>query len=310
MCVDMNMSQNKEIQIMACQQEHLGKKSLQIGYALYVELEKTSSLQLIKVKNISKQKLEKVYKKYNKRELVNPDPLVFLYNYPDVKDREIAGLIAATLAYGRVAQILKNVSKVLNVMGSSPKTYLLNSAPGKIKKDLKGFKHRFTTDQEMSALLIAIKKALQKYGSLEALFLKSYKNEHKDILTGLSGFVAELKKLGGIKKSSLLSDPTMESACKRLNLYLRWMVRCDKVDPGGWKKIPTSKLIVPLDTHMFQFGKCYGFTQRKNAGIKAALEITGGFRKLSPQDPIKYDFAVTRFGIRSDMCWQLFENIK
>jgi uncharacterized protein (TIGR02757 family) len=259
---------------------------------------------------ISKQKLEKVYERYNKRELVDPDPLVFLYDYSDIRDREIAGLIAATLAYGRVAQILKNVAKVLKVMGTSPSSYLADSSPSQIEKDLKGFKHRFTTEQEMTAMLVAIKKAVQKYGSLEALFLRSYKREHESVIPALAKFVIELKTLGGIKKSSLLSDPTMESACKRLNLYLRWMVRCDKVDPGGWKKVSASKLIIPLDTHMFKFGKCYEFTQRRNAGLKTAMEITAGFRKIAPLDPTKYDFAITRFGIRSDMCWQDLENIR
>lgn len=262
------------------------------------------------MRRISKQKLEKVYERYNKRELVNPDPLVFLYDYSDVRDREIVGLIASTLAYGRVAQILKSVEKVLKVMGASPSAYLADSSPFQIEKDLKGFKHRFTTDQEMSAMLVAIKKALKKYGSLETLFLKSYKKEHENVIQALSTFVSELKTLAGIKKSSLLSDPTMDSACKRLNLYLRWMVRNDKVDPGGWKNVSPSKLIIPLDTHMFKFGKCYGFTQRKNAGIKAALEITAGFREICPKDPTKYDFSITRFGIRSDMCWELLESIR
>ena len=260
--------------------------------------------------NISKQKLEKVYELYNKRELVNPDPLVFLYDYNDPKDREIVGLIAGTLAYGRVAQILKDVSIVLKVMGKSPSKYLLNSDDKKIKKDLRGFKHRFTTDKEMSALLISIKIAINEHGSLESLFKKGYKNEHENIIPALSYFVNELKKLGKIKKSTLLSDPEMESACKRLNLFLRWMVRSDKVDPGGWDKIPRSKLIIPLDTHMYNFGKCYGLTSRKNAGLKTALEITNGFKKISPEDPTKYDFALTRFGIRSDMCWQDLENIR
>ncbi len=259
---------------------------------------------------ISKQKLETVYKRYNKRELVDPDPLVFLYDYNNVKDREIVGLIAATLAYGRVAQILKNVKKVLTVLGSSPTSYLSNNEPVQIERDLKGFKHRFTTDHEMTALLVAIKKAIKKYGSLEELFLHSYRKDHENIIPALAGFVNELKSLGGIKKSSLLSDPTMESACKRLNLYLRWMVRCDKVDPGGWSSVPPSKLLIPLDTHMFKFGKCYSFTSRKNAGLKTVVEITAGFKKIAPQDPTKYDFAITRFGIRSDMCWQQLENIE
>ena len=104
-------------------------------------------------------------------------------------------------------------------------------------------------------------------------------------------------------KSSLLPDPSRGSAVKRLNLYLRWMVRKDDVDPGGWEDVPASKLIVPLDTHMYHFGQCYGFTCRKSADLKTAIEITRGFRQLNPEDPVKYDFAITRFGIRNELCW-------
>lgn len=251
--------------------------------------------------------LEKVYLKYNKRELVNPDPLVFLYNYEDIRDIEIVGLIASTLAYGRVAQILKSVDTVLKKMGSSPKDYLENS--NSIKNDFKNFKHRFTTGEELSSMLIGIKKILNKYKTLENLFNERYKNSDTNILPALTHFVKELKKAANLKKTSLLSDPTMNSACKRLNLYLRWMVRKDAVDPGAWKSIASSKLIVPLDTHMYNFGKCYGYTKRNSADMKTAIEITEGFKKLSPRDPVKYDFAITRFGIRPDMCWQDLENI-
>ncbi|MFH1223556.1 MAG: TIGR02757 family protein [Pseudomonadota bacterium] len=240
---------------------------------------------------------------------MNPDPLIFLYNYKNVADREIVGLIAATLAYGRVAQIIKDVEKVLSIMGKTPKNYLTNTPDNEIKESLRGFKHRFTTDEEMSALLLAIKQVIKNYGSLEALFIDKFKSSDQNILPALAHFIQMLKKYAKTQKSTLLSDPQMGSACKRLNLFLRWMVRSDAVDPGGWKNIPPSKLIIPLDTHMFYFGKCYGFTKRNSADLKTAIEITNGFKELCPTDPVKYDFALTRFGIRNDMCWENFNNI-
>ncbi|MBW2545477.1 MAG: TIGR02757 family protein, partial [Deltaproteobacteria bacterium] len=94
--------------------------------------------------------------------------------------------------------------------------------------------------------------------------------------------------------------PAKGSACKRLNLFLRWMVRRDDVDPGGWDDIPPSKLVIPLDTHMHRICLAFGFTKRKQADMKTALEITDSFRAIVPDDPVRYDFALTRLGIRKD----------
>jgi uncharacterized protein (TIGR02757 family) len=251
---------------------------------------------------INKNSLERIYKKYNKRALVDPDPLIFLYNYNEAQDREIVALISASLAYGRVNQILKSVDIVLRTLGKTPYKYLSSTSENDIKQSLNGFKHRFTNDEEMTGLLIGIKKVIQNHGSLQKLFYKNVKNDHENILKTLSCFVSEIKKAGNLKKNSLLSDPEMGSACKRLNLFLRWMIRSDEVDPGGWSKISPAKLIIPLDTHMYQFAKCYKMTKRKNTDIKTAIEITESFKKISPLDPVKYDFSITRFGIRPELC--------
>ena len=245
--------------------------------------------------------LEELYSVYNKRKYVHPDPLEFLYNYKNKKDQEVVGLIASLLAYGRVAQILKSVSIVLDKMGKSPKSYLESTSPQKIKKDFKGFKHRFTTDEELSLFLVGIKKVLAKYGSLQRLFKSGVNKKDENILNSLENFVNEIKKSANIEKSSLLSDPSKGSACKRLHLYLRWMIRSDDVDPGCWKGVSLSKLIIPLDTHMFQIAKMFRLTSSKQANLKAAIEITESFEKLNRGDPIKYDFVLTRFGIRSEM---------
>ena len=173
---------------------------------------------------INKKNLETIYEKYNKRALVNPDPLIFLYNYSDIKDREITALISASLAYGRVKQILKSVEIVLNTLGKNPHKHLTTISENSIKKSLKDFKHRFTTDKEIIGLLLGIKRIILEHGSLQDLFYKNTNKNDENILNALSGFVSEIKNAGELKKNSLLSDPQMGSACKRLNLFLRWIL--------------------------------------------------------------------------------------
>ncbi|MBU0545458.1 MAG: TIGR02757 family protein [Proteobacteria bacterium] len=248
-----------------------------------------------------KNNLDKLYIKYNKKIFVHPDPLEFLYNYRDLRDREIAGFIASSLAYGRVAQILKSVSGVLDKMGSSPYAFLKNSTLSSLGKKCGGFRHRFATDENLSSMLTGIKNVLEEYGSLYACFLRGVGEKDETVLKGLEFFTGKLISGSCGSPGHLIPLVTKGSACKRLNLYLRWMVRKDDVDPGGWDKIPPSMLVIPLDVHMHRISRLIGFTNRKQADMNTALEITSCFRKLAPEDPVKYDFALTRFGIRADM---------
>lgn len=238
------------------------------------------------------------YRRYNRREYVHPDPLEFLYNYSDPGDLEVVGLIASTLAYGRVAQILTSVNKVLEAMGKSPSLFLKKTSGEKIIDTFKGFKHRFSTDDDLVGLLLAMKSLINEYESLNDAFLVGYDPADENILPALSSFTSMISSVG--RNTNLISNPSKGSACKRLNLFLRWMVRSDDVDPGGWLGIPTSKLIIPLDTHMHRIGRQLGFTQRKQANLKTAIEITKAFSEIDPDDPVKYDFALTRLGIRTD----------
>lgn len=256
-----------------------------------------------------KRHLEVLYNRYNRREFVHPDPLEFLYNYKDPQDVEIVGLITSSLAYGRVAQILKSVSSILNPMGESPHHFLTNSTPDSLVKTYKDFKHRFTTDEDITNLLTGIKSALKKHSSLNECFLTGYNKNDSTILPGLTNFVKSINIGAGIKESYLLPSPENDSACKRLNLYLRWMVRRDEVDPGCWSGVSGSKLIIPLDTHMFKIGKSFNFTKRKQANLKTAEEISSAFSNLCPEDPTKYDFALTRFGIREELALEQLSTI-
>lgn len=241
---------------------------------------------------------DKLYAEYNKRSFVSPDPLQFLYSYEDVRDREIVGLIASSLAYGRVAQILKSVEKVLYVIGPSPASYLAETGRGELAEKFVGFAHRFTDGHEMASFLCCIKAAIGQYGSLEDLFFEGYRG---DIWASVETFVTRLTSCGGCGPMYLLPNPARGSACKRLWLFLRWMGRNDEVDPGGWNRLSADKLHIPLDTHMFNICSKLGLCTRKSANRRASEEITSAFRIVCPEDPVRYDFALTRFGIRTDM---------
>jgi len=238
---------------------------------------------------------EEIYKIYNRYEFIHPDPLEFLYNFKDRSDIEIVALIASSLAYGRVNRILISVSEILNCM-KTPYLYIKKNEYSRFLEDFKGFKHRFTTGEEIADFLFGIKLSLEKFGSLENLFLSNYHEKDLTIVPALEGFTNFIKKRYKQKKSSLLPDPAKGSSCKRLALFMRWMVRNDEVDPGFWK-IPTSKLIIPLDTHMHKMALAFVLTDKKQANMKAVFEITKNFKKINPDDPIKYDFSLTRPGI-------------
>jgi len=248
---------------------------------------------------------EQLYADFNKREFVSPDPLQFLYSYSDVRDREVVALIAASLAYGRVAQILKSVERVLLLLGKHPAVYLANCCVKELRESFKGFVHRFTDEDAIVAFLSAMGKVYRTGGNLETLFCSHYNG---DIWAALENFTAELSQG---RELFLLPRPSKGSACKRLALFLRWMVRNDEVDPGGWSGIKPDALFVPLDTHIFQICTELGLCTRRAADGKTAREITENFRIISPLDPVKYDFSLTRFGIRSEMSYgELFENFR
>ena len=245
--------------------------------------------------------LEQLYHQYNRREFVHPDPLEFLYEYPDHRHREIVGIIASSLAYGRVNQILKSVRRVLDELGPSPADFISSASRQDFLHSLHGFKHRFTTGEDIAGLLEGVRKIIQDHGSLGNFFSELFYKNNRETVPALSMFVRRLCEAGGVQSSFLLPSPEKGSACKRLFLYLRWMVRNDDVDPGGWDAIPAYAIIIPLDTHMHHIAREMNFTSRKQASLRAALEITDHFRSINPEDPVKYDFVLTRFGIREEL---------
>ena len=248
----------------------------------------------------TQRRLDNLYGRYNRREFVHPDPVEFLHLYEDLRDREIAAFVAASLAYGRVHQILKSVSVVLSAMGPGPLAFLRDNSDKTIMRTFSGFKHRFTDGRKLASMLVGLKRVVARYGSLEACFYDGMNHNEAHLLGAMSAFVANLRQCAKNSLDHLVPSPVKGSACKRLNLFLRWMVRCDDVDPGGWKGIPPAMLLVPLDVHMHRIAQSMHMTRRKQANMKTVLEITEGFRAIDPSDPVKYDFCLTRLGIRGD----------
>jgi len=246
--------------------------------------------------------LEELYAEFNRREYVSPDPLEFLYLYDDPADREVAGLVASSLAYGRVASILASVRRVLDVLGEHPAAAVAGMDGAVLRSRLAGFKHRFNDGDEMSKYLSGIGAVLREYGSLENLFRSRMRGGGREVtLEAMDGFASEILARAGLRGSHLLPLASRGSACKRLALFIRWMTRADDVDPGGWSGVSPCDIIVPLDTHMFRIAKGLGFVRRSSADGVSALEATRGFAALRPDDPARYDFALTRFGIRTGM---------
>ncbi len=253
---------------------------------------------------IIKDALEKLYCKYNHRDLIKPDPLQFVYRYDNPSDMEVVAFLAADLAYGRVEQVQKSLTNLFERMGESPHDFVKGFGKAERKK-LSGFKHRFTTDQDISDLLMLLKKVLNRYGSIEKFFLQGFNPGDINIISALSKFCDSLYKMytrqqggqAGRGLRYLLASPAKGSACKRLNLFLRWMVREDDVDTGLWKSIDKARLIVPIDVHMGRLCKILGFYDQKAVSLRTAVQITQGFTEIEPADPVKYDFALSRIGI-------------
>ena len=247
-----------------------------------------------------KNALEKLYERYDSREYVDPDPLVFLYEYPDLRDREIVGLISSSLAFGGVKQIMASVEKVLAPMDRSPREFVMNTSPKRLSKIFEGFRHRWASSEDLVQMLSGMKSMIGEHGSLASGFTAGMDENDEDVIPAMTKFAQKIVCVGSGAGVCLIPDPCRKSACKRLNLFLRWMVRCDNVDPGGWDGVPASKLLIPLDTHMYRFASLLGMTGRKQANLATAREITAEFAAMSPGDPVKYDFALTRLGIRRD----------
>lgn len=242
--------------------------------------------------------LNRLHRRYHRPAFIAPDPLEVVLRYRDPRDQEVAGLVSALLAYGGVQVIVRNATVVLDRLGPSPAEAVRRGNPAGWVRLFRVFRHRWTTGTEIAGLLRGMQILLKKHGSLNAAFLAASQKDDDTVLPALRTWASDLVAAGGAGCQTLVPDPAHGSACKRLFLYLRWMVRHDAVDPGAWSGIPASRLIVPLDVHMHRAALHLRLTRRRAADLRTALEVTAAFRRLCPEDPVRWDFALTRAAMR------------
>ncbi|HMP77430.1 MAG TPA: TIGR02757 family protein [Kiritimatiellia bacterium] len=245
-------------------------------------------------------RLAEIAAHYHRPEYIAPDPLQCVRRHARVADREVVALLAATLAFGRVSHIIQSVERVLARMGPEPGAWLAAERPALIARACAGCRHRWVTEEELANLLVAARGMIRAEGSMGAAWARAIRPEDVDAHDTLARWVAALDTHGLAADNALIPRPDRQSACKRLHLFLRWMIRCDVIDPGGWADRP-ARLLFPLDVHMHRMGRALGFTRRSAADLKTARELTARFRMVDPDDPVRFDFALTRMPIRDGL---------
>ena len=255
-------------------------------------------------------RLESLYQAYGP-ETASTDPILFLGRYRSPEDLEVVGWIASAFAYGRVETIQASVGRILEALGPRPAAALDAIADFRefAGDSLPGFRHRFHGDLDAAVLLFVISRARRQAGSVRAFFESERHAADRDVGPLLSRVVAKIHALDfrpvtgrtSLPASSpaafFFPDPAAGSACKRWNMYLRWMVRSDRLDLGLWPGIPTDRLVIPTDTHIHLIARRLRLTRRRTADWRTAREITDRLARIDPRDPVRYDYALCRLGI-------------
>jgi uncharacterized protein (TIGR02757 family) len=226
------------------------------------------------------------------------DPVDFVHRYEEPRDQEIVGLIAASLAFGNVVAARRSIDRVLTALGPEPAATVEGAKPAELRRRLRGFVHRIYRDEHLASVLWRAGGLLREHETLGNAFTQFHEASGGDFREGLARFADALR--GDTTSRSLrhlVSDPRAGSACKRLVLYARWMVRpADGVDLGLWPIAP-SELVIPVDTHIHRISRNLGLTHRRTASWATAEEITAALRQFDPEDPVKYDFALCHLGV-------------
>ncbi len=246
-------------------------------------------------------------------ERIGFDPVEFPRRYKNPRDIEVAGLIAAGLAYGRADLFKPKIEGILSTLGPAPAKRLAKWTVDDAAEALDGFVYRFNLPADLAVLLLGIGGVLRTQGSLEQLFLNGLQARDGDWHGALAHFTQGVRAEAPLKHiraqlgndrglAHLLPHPLGAGAAKRLNLYLRWMVRGpDAVDLGVWKRVQASRLLIPVDTHIARISKLLGLTQRNDLSWRTAEEVTASLRLLDASDPTRYDFALCHYGM-SGVC--------
>jgi uncharacterized protein (TIGR02757 family) len=249
-----------------------------------------------------KASLDAIYAAYHNPSYLYLDPLQYVHRFRGKLNIEIAGLLCSALSYGRVEQIRKNLEKVLCITGDDISGFSASVPLHEKIRLFSSIKHRFNAGTDIAVLLESCACAVRRNGSLEALFLKGPEDTIRD---ALDKFVLSLRAIAGTilkgRASTMyffLPRPSSGSTCKRLNMFLRWMVReNDGIDLGVWPGVPASKLVMPVDTHIAALSARMGITKRKTVDWNMAEEITAAMRRIYPDDPVRCDFSLCRAGM-------------
>jgi uncharacterized protein (TIGR02757 family) len=233
---------------------------------------------------------------YNNFDFIESDPIQIPHMYSLKEDIEIAGFLSATIAWGNRKMIIQNSKKLMNLMGNSPYDFVMNHSDDNLDS-LDNFVHRTFNSQDAKTFMKALQNIYKNHNGLEAIFSKNQnENSMQKSIHEFKKVFFEIDHLQRTQKH--VSDPLNNSAAKRINMYLRWMIRNDnKVDFGIWKSISTSKLSCPLDVHSGNVARKLGLLKRKQNDGKALAELDIALRKLDKNDPVKYDFALFGLGV-------------
>jgi uncharacterized protein (TIGR02757 family) len=235
------------------------------------------------------------------------DPIQIVRRWQAPADREVVGFIASALAFGRVSSVLQSIERVLAVVGADPAAYVRRFDPRRDGPAFSGIVHRWTRGPDLVALVWIMRQMIDRSGSIEGFFLADADGQAGDVESAIDSFSARALRLdlraayGRVPRRPgvcyFFPRPSAGSACKRLNLFLRWMVRRDALDLGVWSRVSPARLMVPLDTHVIRVGKCLRLTRRASPGWPMVRDITSALRRLDPDDPVKYDFALCHLGM-------------
>lgn len=240
--------------------------------------------------------LDRLSHQYNS-EFLETDPLKFPYRYKNRADQEIVGFISAMLAFGNVQAIFKSVEAVLAVLGPSPSQFLLKNRP--LNRALP-LGHRWVRKEDLVGLFRALGQTLRTEGSIEGLFIAG-RLPTETLREGIERASGILLSRSGVSERKglrfLIASPKQGGAAKRWNLFLRWVVRKGTPDLGLWDSYKPAGLFLPVDTHLARIVRYVGLTQLRTVNWRFVEEVTAGLRQLDPNDPIRFDFALSRLGI-------------
>jgi len=246
--------------------------------------------------------LEQLYRDFDYAARVERDAIRFPLRYPDPRDREIVALLTACLAYGRVDLFSRELERVFHEMGPSPAEFVARFDPARDGEAFARFRYRFNRPRDIVAFCVAARGALARHGTLEKCFLAGDSDAAGPIGPVLERFVRVFLEagLGHVFPRGRLSRgyrhlfplPSAGGPCKRLHLFLRWMVRREPPDFGLWTSVSPARLLMPVDTHVENMSRAIGLTRRKSRNWRMAEDITLSLAAIDPQDPVKYDFAL------------------